>query len=114
MARDAVKHSCLPCVADERNVLLKMQADEEVKPAKQAAESSGTTDASKNGFLAPPASEAPSHVGGGVGGQTGMAAEAGNALTDIPSGIQADKTAVAHTDLPSAAGNTKDTGEWHR
>ena len=61
-----------------------------------------TNDATKTGFLAPPASGAPPSmdgaVGGGVGGQTGMAAEAGNALTDLPPGIQADKTAIPHSE----------------
>lgn len=62
----------------------------------------GTNDATKTGFLAPRASGAPPSmggaVGGGVGGQTGMAAEAGNALTDLPSGIQPDKSALPHSE----------------
>ena len=64
-------------------------------------QSMGTTDPAKTGFLAHPASGTPpSSLGGGGSGQTGMAAEASNAPTDIPSGIQADTSAVAHTALP--------------
>ena len=74
------------------------QGNEESKPAVQVPQSMGTTDPSKTGFLAPPASGAPPpSLGGGDAGQTGMAAEAGKAPTDIPAGIQADTSAVAQT-----------------
>ena len=72
--------------------------EESAKSAKQVPQSMGTTDPSKTGFLAPPASGAsPPTLGGGDAGQTGMAAEAGKAATDMPFGIQADTSAVAHT-----------------
>lgn len=74
------------------------QGNEESKPAEQVPQSMGTPAISKTGFLAPPASGAPlPSLGGGGAGQTGMAAEAGKAPTDFPSGIQADTSAVAHT-----------------
>lgn len=76
------------------------QGNEVSKPAEQVPQSMGTTDPSRTptGFLAPPAFGAPPpSLGGGDAGQTGMAAEAGKAPTDIPSGIQADTSAVAHT-----------------
>ena len=74
------------------------QGNEECKPAMQVPQSMGSTDPSKTGFLAPPASGAPPpSLGRGDAGQTGMAAEAGKAPTDIPAGIQADTSAVAHT-----------------
>ena len=75
-----------------------LQGNEESKPVQQVAESAGTTDATKTGFLAHPPSHYTPKFCAAVGGQTGMAAEAGNALTEIPSGIQADKSAVAHTE----------------
>lgn len=77
------------------------QGNGESKPAEQMPQSMGTTDSTKTGFLAPPASGTPpSSLGGAGSGQAGMAAEASNAPTDVPSGIQPDTSAIAHTALP--------------
>ena len=74
------------------------QGSEVSKPAEQVPQSMGSPDPSKTGFLAPPASGAPPpSLVGGDAGQAGMAAEAGKAPTDVPFGIQADTSAVAHT-----------------
>ena len=68
-----------------------LQGNEECKPA----EATGTTNATNTGFLAPPAAP----TGTGIDDdQTGMAADvAAAAPTDMPTGVHADKTAVAHT-----------------
>lgn len=77
------------------------QGNGDSKPAEQIPQSLRTSDPTKTGFLAPPASGTPPSSLGGVGsGQTGMAAEASSAPTDVPAGIQADTSAVAHTGPP--------------
>lgn len=68
------------------------QGKEDAKPGEQSQGITHNSD--PTGFLAPPQSgvAAPS-VAVGDEAQIGMAAEAGNAPTDVPSGIQADASA---------------------
>ena len=78
----------------EGHILVMAQADEQAKPAEQVPQSMGTNDPNRTGFLAPPASSAPRSLASSGAEQVGMAVEAGNAPTEIPSGIQADTSAI--------------------
>ena len=89
------------------NQLLLLQNSDESKPAEQVTESMGTTDATKAGFQAPPASSAPTHpltdapaapthTPTDAGAANGMATEVAVAPTDVAPGVQADKGAVPH------------------
>lgn len=76
--------------------------DEESQPAHQVPASTGTTDATKTGFLAPSAAEQAAATEGGMAGGAeggmvaghGIAAAAAAEPTDIPSGLSADSQAV--------------------
>ncbi|KAL3149279.1 hypothetical protein ABBQ32_002095 [Trebouxia sp. C0010 RCD-2024] len=85
----------------DANLADSMLEQEDSKPVEQ---SQGATANTNTGFLAPPAAgSGPPSVAEGGAGQTGMAAEAGNAPTDVPSGIQPDASAVQHTEPTGAS-----------
>ena len=76
--------------------------DEESQAAHQVPPSTGTTDATKTGFLAPPAAEQAAAAEGGMAGGAeggmsaghGIAAAAAAEPTDVPAGLSADSHAV--------------------
>lgn len=71
-----------------------VQGNEEAKPAEQFTESKGTVDAFKTASTAQPV---PATEDSMENDQTGMAADvAPAALTDVPTGVHADKAAAAH------------------
>ena len=107
--------------------LMVAQGKEDSKPEQPQGSPANTN----TGFLAPPTADAatPTAAEGGAG----MAAEVGNAPTDVPPGIQADTSAVHHAQptgrrdkflstprryiavMQSCATSTEDRNlEWHQ